>query len=579
METDLMLRSLWKVAQESWGRLERRGRITLVVYTASMILTSALDGVALFLLDSLLGAAEDSQPLMSDSPQLWGGVVVVGLFVVRSAVAAGLTWFGYSVFAREEVRVGDENLAAYLDMEWAVRSKDQLSDINSLVDRGPFAMVQQLLLPIGTTIAEIVNALVIFAVLLVLDPLTAFVTVVFFLLVAVIQHRVLSVSMSRAGGLVASEMNATYDLLSDAFHLGKVLKVMPSMTLGPEVSRTRGRLARARAWTIFLESLPRYLMESMLAVGVVVIGITTVLARGSEALLPALSVFGIAGFRLLPIVNRIQGLVLSFLGREPLVRLALRDIPTRRISFGRVDGPSPGAERPAAPVLTISDVHFTYPEAASSTLAGVSLEFERGKQYAIVGPSGSGKTTLLDVCMGILTPTSGTINWVLDSEETVGYVPQDSHISSTGIPQNVALEWSTEQLDESLVVQSMTSASLAELTGHAPHSQTPAMSGGQRQRLGLARALYRQASILFLDEPTSSLDASTEAEVMDSLHHIRGGVTVVIVAHRLSTVQKVDEVIYLENGRVLGRGSFNELRKELPQFERQIQLSTIEKSA
>ena len=107
-------------------------------------------------------------------------------------------------------------------------------------------------------------------------------------------------------------------------------------------------------------------------------------------------------------------------------------------------------------------------------------------------------------------------------------------------------------------------------------SEVPSLSGGQRQRLGLARALYRGSNVLFLDEPTSSLDASTEAEVMEALHRIRGRATVIIVAHRLSTIQNVDEVIYLEGGRVLGQGQFNQLRRSLPEFERQVQLSTIE---
>lgn len=570
-----MLRSLWKVTQESWGRLERRGRLTLCFYTASMILTSALDGVALVLLDSLLDSPDGSSELLDES-QLWGGALVIALFVARSALAAGLTWFGYSVFAREEVRVGDENFSAYLDIQWETRSKDQLSDIYSYVDRGPFAMVQQLLLPIGTTIAEIVNALVIFVVLLGLDPLTALTTVVFFLLVAALQHRVLSVSISRAGSLVASQMNATYDLLSDAFHLGKVLKVMPSASLDTQVSKTRRRLARARAWTIFLESLPRYLMESMLAVGVVVIGATTVLARGPEALLPALSVFGVAGFRLLPIVNRIQGLILSFLGREPLVRLGLRDIPTRVTSLQLSEPAGSGGSHDRETLLRLDDVEFSYPDSAESTLSGVSLTFERGKQYAIVGPSGSGKTTLLDICMGILEPRIGTVSWHLRPTDNVGYVPQDSYVASAGLQENVAVEWGSENLDSDRFTTAMKAASLDSLLTVQGTSTVLSLSGGQRQRLGLARALYRQSNVLFLDEPTSSLDASTEAKVMDALHRIRGEATLIIVAHRLSTIQNVDEVIYLEGGRVLGRGQFNQLRRSLPQFERQVQLSSIE---
>ena len=459
-----------------------------------------------------------------------------------------------------------------MSLDWSYRSREQVADIYSIVDRGPFAMVQQLLLPIGTTIAELANAIVLFVVLMFVDPMTAGTTVLFFLLVAVLQHKVLSVTMNRAGQQVADELNATYNILSDAFELGKVLRVMPSGSLTTALEQSRSRLAYARAKTIFLESLPRYLMESMLALGVVVIGSVTVLTRGSGALLPSLSVFGVAGFRLLPIVNRIQGLILSFLGREPLARLALRNVPTNP-EIRPVLEASPMADNRT--VATLEGVSYSYPDAAAPTLKNISISFERGKQYALVGPSGAGKSTIVDLCLGLLKPAHGSIHWNFSDADRIGYVPQDSSLAGTDLHQNIALEWDGTRVDARRVEEVLNQSALAGLDEMRLAGRLTGLSGGQRQRVGLARALYRRANILFLDEPTSALDAETEHEVMSTIKKMRGDATIVIVAHRMSTIQDVDCVIYLEDGQVLGAAPFDELRQTLPQFARQIELGTI----
>lgn len=565
-----MMHSLFEVTRESWSRIGRRGRIALTVYTLSMVITSALDGFGLFLLDSVITSSSDVDAEAFGRSQVVAATAVIGMFLLRSGLAAGLTWFGYSVFAREEVRIGDENLKSYLAMDWEQRSEDNQSNLFSFVDRGPFAMVQQLLLQIGTTAAEVINALVIFVVLVVLDWLTAVVILGFFVLVAMLQHRALSMTMSRSGRLVAEEQNRTYDMLSDTFNLGKLLKINEAPSLVERISHSRKRLAKARAWTMFLESLPRYLMESMLALGVIVIGCSTYFLRGSDQLIPALAVFGVAGFRLLPIVNRIQGLILSFYGREPLVRLGLRETPSTDpssyISFSEAVDPGP--------VLKLQSVSFSYVGATTPTLADIDLEFHQGKQYALVGPSGSGKTTLLDLCMGILIPSGGRIAWEHESFQTMAYVPQDTKLVSGSIHENVALNWDTS-INWDSMSSALSRASLQDLPDQWLSDIEHSLSGGQRQRLGLARAFYTAPSILFLDEPTSSLDISTEAEIMKAISKLRGEVTTVIIAHRLSTIKGADQIIYLDKGRIQAMGSFETLRRTFPNFERDIELSQV----
>ena len=231
--------------------------------------------------------------------------------------------------------------------------------------------------------------------------------------------------------------------------------------------------------------------------------------------------------------------------------------------------------------MELIGVDFTYPSGNSPVLKDINLAFKQGLQYAIVGPSGSGKTTLIDICLGLLTPQKGKLLWEINRPSgCFGYVPQDTYISSASISGNVALEWDSSEVDLDKVRNALIVARLEEyfnsnLKDEKLHENFNRMSGGQRQRIGLARAIYRDSKILILDEATSSLDAFTESKVMDSLKSLKGKKTVIVVAHRLSTIKNADQVIYLEHGQIQGIGTFLELQTALPQFKEQVRLGQL----
>ena len=228
-------------------------------------------------------------------------------------------------------------------------------------------------------------------------------------------------------------------------------------------------------------------------------------------------------------------------------------------------------------LIRFQNVSFSYPNSDSSALSDISVILQRGKKYALVGPSGAGKTTFVDLCMGLLEPKKGLITRNFKHDESVAYVPQDSPIIRGSVALNISLEWSEEYLDLKKVKYSTDNSAVSEfLKLDSSELSTSVLSGGQKQRIGIARALYRSPTFLVLDEPTSALDSETENRVMQLIEGISSDCSVIIIAHRLSTVKNADYVIYFEEGKILGIDTFAQLRKTLPQFERQIQLGTID---
>ena len=584
------MRPLLQLVRSGYVCLSPKGKRVINAYVISLITISGLDGLALLLMARLISTETDSAGI-TEQNQIDSFIplvsVIVALFIARSAIATLISYIGMKSFAEEEVTRGQQNLLSLQDLPWIMRSRFELSDYYAAVDRGPNALVQGVLISFATLIAEASSAAVILFVMVWVQPVTAITAMAFFSVVAVFQHKLLSVAATRAGIEVNNSFSDIYDLLGDKARFSKILEVMPSQSLDSVLNEKRTHLAKARSKVNFIAALPRYFMESILAIGFVVVSAATYVVSGEDAVIAALVVFAAAGFRLLPIVNRIQGLVLQLFATAPLAREGLslgsnesldRNYEEEHLKIGSF------AEMEDHVLFQLRDVSYRYPDSSVNVLNNITFSIERGKQYAIVGRSGSGKTTLVDILLGLLDPTDGSFRINRNFEGIArGYVPQESIVFSSGLMENVALEWESGRINLSNAQIAIQKAQL-ESFGNALEStqknsnefkEKTAMSGGQKQRLGLARAFYRNADFIILDESTSALDMSTEHEVMQEVNSMRGNTTTVIVAHRLSTIQNVDQVIYLDHGTIVAMGTFLEVRSQVPEFEKQIQLGVI----
>jgi ABC-type multidrug transport system fused ATPase/permease subunit len=321
---------------------------------------------------------------------------------------------------------------------------------------------------------------------------------------------------------------------------------------------------------MFALQIPRQLIEIAVIASMLIVVVVTVLQQRSPGeVIPTLALFAAAAYRVMPALVRISSTLQNFRFAAAPLDIIYADV---KLTTGLAD-PAPRSIIPVVNEIVLDRISFSYEETSGSALHDVTLEIPAGAAVALVGASGAGKTTLVDVLLGLQPPSSGVlrINGVAYDSSTLprglfGYVPQETFLMDDTIRHNIALGIPDEEIDASRLAAALDAASLREFVAGLPQGVETVvgergvrMSGGQRQRLGIARALYTDAAILVFDEATSALDGITEAEVTGAIERLHGAKTLVIVAHRLSTVRRCEKIFFLAAGRLVDSGPFDEL--------------------
>ncbi len=319
---------------------------------------------------------------------------------------------------------------------------------------------------------------------------------------------------------------------------------------------------------------PRLLIETTAVAALLLISLTFVARdRPLGEILPLLTLFAVASVRLVPSFNRITMAVNQMRYGHASIGVVYDDLRALERLPRDTVAPSTGAVRLTSSISLVG-LRYRYPEAEEEALTDVNLTIEHGSAVAFVGPSGAGKTTVINVLLGLLEPTSGSVRvdgvdirkdlrgW----QSQIGYVPQGTYLTDSTIRRNVAFGVEDDDIDEEAVRRAIRSAQLETLVERLPHGLDSVvgegglrLSGGQRQRIGIARALYHDPRVLVMDEPTSDLDAETERRILEAVEGLRGERTIIVVAHRISTVRNCDELFYLHDGRLEASGSYDEL--------------------
>lgn len=361
---------------------------------------------------------------------------------------------------------------------------------------------------------------------------------------------------------------------------------------GKEISESRLALANASAELSFIPSIGKYVIEITLVFGAILLcGIQFVLKDSAQAV-TTLSVFLAATSRIAPAILRIQTALISIKSNFGAANRTLSLISDFSVENDSLDSSAPldVIHEEFQATIELENVSFKYPGADLETIKNASLEILAGEVVAFVGPSGAGKTTIIDLILGLLKPNEGKVTIsglpplgaINKWPGAMAYVPQDVYIIDGSIRDNVAMGFPEyEQLDE-LVMDALNIAQLSNvILGRESDLNFKVgengirLSGGQRQRLGIARALYLKPKLIILDEATSSLDSQTEVDISGAILDLRGQVTVILIAHRLSTVKNADKIVYMENGKILAIGKFDEVRRQIPNFDKQAALMGV----
>ena len=353
-----------------------------------------------------------------------------------------------------------------------------------------------------------------------------------------------------------------------------------------EIRKTKMRLAGYDAEIKFLPNISKYTIEISVILGIAVVAGIQFYLFDSNRAIAVISVFLAASTRIAPAIIRLQQNVIlvksSLSAAKPTFELidelnGVKELEKTEtlITTNHTD---------FSPKVKLSNLKFTYAGAIDDTIQDISLDISEGKFIAFVGPSGGGKSTLIDLVLGLLAPSSGsiTISGLTPVEAikkwpgSIGYVPQDVFIENSTVKENICLGFNPKLVPDDLVWQALELADLSDfvkgLEGQLVFRISDAgknLSGGQRQRLGIARAFLTKPKIVIFDEATSALDAETENRVSESILKLTGKCTVIFIAHRLSVVRSADMIYYIDKGRIVNQGTFEELRSINADFNNQ----------
>ena len=423
--------------------------------------------------------------------------------------------------------------------------------------------------------------------LLIADPKLSFGTVIFFGLVARLVH-IKQSSISKIHGLeIARIRNEIHDRLFEIHENFRELLIRGAKNeYLVEISQLRKNQSKTVAGMAFLNVQSKYIMEISIIVGGLTLSALQFITKDSGHAIAMLTIFIAAGSRIVPALLRLQNSIVQInnvsgmaISSSNLINADLDNLPTDQVQVIE--------KNEFVPEITIKQVSFKYPESSKFVLENINLSINKFSFNAIVGPTGSGKSTLIDIILGFLDPVEGavTLGGINPKEVVTSYpgkvsiIPQRINLINANLRDNLNLGFNAFQISDDLIKNTLEHVQLTDFLESLPEGLDSRIgefgskiSGGQRQRIGIARALLTKPQLLVLDEATSSLDAETERLISLTLQKLKGKMTVISVAHRLSTVRNADQVIYLEEGTIKKSGSFDQVREAIPNFDKQAKL-------
>lgn len=496
-------------------------------------------------------------------------VGLIVLYLIKNAYMAWETKLQIDFSLRNQINFSTELMNNYLCKGYLFHLDHNSATLLRNVNVGGQVIYTALLMSTFTLLTELITAFTIWLMLVAVDAFTAVVVagIMGAMMYGIIKAFRRNISKQAK---IQNDFAAGYiKCVNQGLGAIKETKVMrKEQYFLEEFSRTYQHYGEANRKYLFINQLPRMIIETMVVSGLLVM-IVAKLAMGStpEEIVPLLGVLALAAFRLMPSANRIVNLFNTIKFQQPLfyeLYPELMDIKERQESRKESYYLSLQPKLKFEKSIQVNKLRFVYPEGQEDVLRDVSFTIGKGDFAGIIGPSGAGKTTFVDILLGLLKPSDGNIKVdgqdIFDNirswQANLAYVPQSIYLIDGSVKENIALGVAPENIDNALIEKSLHMAELYDFVLDLPEGMETRvgergvkLSGGQRQRIGIARALYQQPEVLILDEATSALDNDTEKSITDTILKLKGQITIVAIAHRLSTLAECDYKIEFADGK------------------------------
>jgi len=492
---------------------------------------------------------------------------LVGIYAIKNIFLALLVWLQTKFTFNTEVRISQNLFEHYLRQPYTFHLQRNSAELFRNITGEVHLFVSYGIGPSMILISESLILLAIASLVLTVEPIGAIVVICFLGLMVFLFQKIMRNRVSGWGkkrqyheGLRIQHLQQGFGGVKDLKLLGRESEFLEQYEFHNKESSKAARLQTA------VQQLPRLLLEFLVILSLALL-VVIMLFQGNnlEVILPTLGLFAVAAFRLMPSVVRITNSMQSLRYAIPVIDNLYKEIMLLHPEVVLKNGNNIKFSNR----LEIEGVDFAYSGSEQTVVKNVSLAIGYGESVGIIGSSGSGKSTLVDILLGLLSPDEGKV--LVDDKDIqssmrawqnqIGYVPQSIYLTDDTLRRNVAFGISNEKIDEDAVWHAIRAAQLDEFVKTLPlgldtivGEDGVRLSGGQRQRIGIARALYHDPAVLILDEATSALDTQTEHSVMEAVRALKGEKTIIIIAHRLSTVESCDHLYVLEDGRLIQEG-------------------------
>lgn len=505
------------------------------------------------------------------------GIITLSILIISTLTSTFTTW-KLAMFAnRVGLEISDRLFSYYLRQNWLYHTSTSSSELTKKIANETMRLNTSVIVPLIQMNARIVLALFITITFLIYDPIISLIGFLIFTSVYFIIYKGVRRRLEENGKAISNLIEKRFSLMNNAFGgIKDILFLGRSLYFEKKFEITSKNLANSLGNNNALTQAPRYVVE-LFAFGLIILLLLYLIAlyQGNlGTILPIISVYALTGFKLLPAFQHIYVSIAKIKGNiSAFETIKLDLINSKKIDF--INQNNETSIILPKKQISLQNITFTYPNKNQPAIKELNMNIPVNQVVGIVGSSGAGKSTIIDILLGLIEPKSGVFkvdDTIINKhnlrawQNSISYVPQNIFFSELSIAENIAFGIAFDEINFEKINKAIKLSQASEFVSSLEYKietkigeRGVKLSGGQRQRIGIARALYEQSNLIIFDEATSSLDNLTEKKIMDAIYNLKGLKTVILIAHRIKTIEKCDKIFFLEKGKIVDSGSYQEL--------------------